>query len=151
MYAALLEAGIPAENITRLPHKLTMDYIEPGLDAMVAEDAYDLRFSNPFGNNLAIYAVKKGTVVTVAVAGSRDDRPDRNVISTQTVNKSAPPVYYVENRDLKPGEQVVLDPGKEGITVRVYRNNELISTDTYEAESSIVQIGPDTDPEIKNK
>ena len=151
MYAALLEAGIPAENITRLPHKLTVDYIEPGLDAVVAEDAYDLRFSNPFGNNLAIYAVKKGTVVTVAVAGSRDDRPDKSVISTQTVNKSAPPVYYVENRDLKPGEQVVLDPGKEGITVRVYRNNELISTDTYEAESSIVQIGPDTDPEIKNK
>ena len=41
------EAGIPAENITSW--RLTVDYIEPGLDAMVAEDAYDLRFANPFG------------------------------------------------------------------------------------------------------
>ncbi len=151
MYASLLRAGIPAENITRLPHKLTVDYIEPGLDAMVAADAYDLRFRNPFSNTVAIYAVKRGTVVTVAIAGSRDDRPDRSVISTQIVNKSSPPVYYVENRDLAPGEQVVLDPGKEGITVRVYRNEELISTDSYEAESSIVQIGPQADPGSKNK
>jgi len=151
MYAALLKAGIPAENITRLPHKLTVDYIEPGLDAMVAADAYDLRFSNPFSNTLAIYAVKKGTVVTVAIAGNRDDRPDRSVVSTQTVNRSSPPVYYVENRDLAPGEQVVLDPGREGVTVRVYRNDDLISTDTYEAVSSIIQIGPQTEPGIKNK
>jgi len=46
---------------------------------------------------------------------------------------------------------VVLDPGKEGVTVRVYRNDELISTDTYEAESSIVQIGPSIDPDKRNK
>ena len=58
---------------------------------------------------------------------------------------------YVENRDLAPGEQVVLDPGREGVTVRVYRNDDLISTDTYEAVSSIIQIGPQTEPGIKNK
>lgn len=151
MYAALLEAGIPVENITRLPHKLAVDYIEPGLDAVVAEDAYDLKFSNPFDNEVAIYAVKEGSVVTVAIAGNRDDRTDKSVIRTQIVQKSSPPVYYVENRDLKPGEKVVLDPGKEGVTVRVYRNDELISTDTYEAESSIVQIGPSIDPDKRNK
>lgn len=144
MYAALLNAGMPVENITRLPHNLTVDYIEPGLDAMVADDAYDLRFKNPFKNTVAIYAVKQGSVVTVAIAGNRDDKLEKSVIRTQTVQKSAPPVYYVENRDLAPGEKVILDPGREGITVRVYRNNELISTDTYEAESSIVQIAPET-------
>ena len=89
--------------------------------------------------------------MTVAIAGNRDDRTDKSVIRTQIVQKSSPPVYYVENRDLKPGEKVVLDPGKEGVTVRVYRNDELISTDTYEAESSIVQIGPSIDPDKRNK
>lgn len=151
MYAALLEAGIPAENITRLAHRLTVDYIEPGLDAMVAEDAYDLRFANPFGNTLAIYAVKEGSVVTVAIAGNREDKSEKNVIRTQIVQKSSPPVYYVENRELEPGEQIVLDPGKAGVTVRVYRNDELVSTDTYEAESSIVQIGPEPEPDTGNK
>jgi hypothetical protein len=57
----------------------------------------------------------------------------------------------VENRELEPGEQIVLDPGKAGVTVRVYRNDELVSTDTYEAESSIVQIGPEPEPDTGNK
>jgi hypothetical protein len=60
-------------------------------------------------------------------------------------------VYYVENRNLKPGEKVILNPGKEGVMVNVYRNGELIGPDKYEAEKAIVQIGPNTDWKNENK
>ena|GEM_PF-617743 len=144
LYAALLKAGLPAESITaRMPHDLTPDYIEPGLDSWISADGGDLRFSNPYDNPLAIFAVTKGSVLTVAVAGRMEDRTDKAVITRETVQRYTPPVYYVENRELKNGEAIVMDPGKEGITINVYRNGELISTDTYKAETSIVQVAPD--------
>ncbi len=152
LYAALLKAGLPKDSITaRVQHKLSVDYIEPGLDSWISSDAGDLRFSNPYKNTLAIFAVMQGSVLTVAVAGSREDKTDECVITKEIVQEFSPPVYFMENENLKPGERVILDPGKDGITVKVYRNEELISTDSYEAESSIVQIPPDTEWENKNK
>jgi len=153
LYAALLKAGLPKDSITaRIPHELAVDYIEPGLDAWIAADAGDLRFVNPYDDMVAIFAAVKGSVLTVAVAGSREDRADENEITRETVQEFDPPVYYIQNEDLDPGEQVVVDPGKEGLTVNVYRNGELISTDTYAAESSIVQIAPDSQwDQNKNK
>lgn len=145
LYAALLSAGIPADSITRMQHKLLADYIEPGLDAWISGSAGDLRFSNTFSNKIAIFAQMEGDRVRVAIAGSISDNKGKYKIETEITQKFAPPVYNVENRSLKPGEKVVLSPGKEGVMVNVYRNGELVGTDKYEAEKAIVQIGPNTD------
>jgi hypothetical protein len=50
----------------------------------------------------------------------------------------------MENQNLKQGEKNVVSPGKVGLKVNVFRNEELISTDTYKAVESIIQIGPFT-------
>jgi vancomycin resistance protein YoaR len=152
LYTALLTAGLPKDSITRLPHKTTVGYIQPGLDAWISGNAGDVKFRNPYGKKLAVFAVRNGSVLTAVIAGSREDKAEKSVIRTETVQESDPPVYYVEKDDLKPGEKVVLNPGKKGLAVKVYRNDELIGLDQYEAETSIVQIAPDIEvPEYENK
>ncbi len=144
LYAALLSAGLDKDAITRLPHKLAADYIEPGLDAWISGDAGDLKFSNSFNHKIAIFAEKKNNMITVAIAGNGDDITQKNKITIETVQRLAPPVAYVEDPNLNPGESITLNPGKEGVLVNVYRNDELISTDRYEAEKRIVRVAPDS-------
>lgn len=144
LYAAVLSAGIGKDGITRLPHALAVEYIEPGLDAWISGNSGDLKFANTFSHKLAIFAGVNGSRLTVSIAGALSDRKGGVAISTEIVQKFNPPVVNVENKDLKPGEKVVLSPGRKGVTVKVYRNEELVSTDKYEAVKSIVQIGPNT-------
>lgn len=145
LYATLLSAGIPVDSITRLPHKLSVDYIEPGLDAWISGSAGDLKFSNPFTHKMALFAQIEGDRLKVVIAGSMSDKKEKFEIKTEIVQRFSPPVYNVENRNLKTGEKVVLNPGKEGVMVNIFRNGELIGTDKYEAEKTIIQIGPNTD------
>lgn len=151
LYATLLLAGTPYDSITRLAHKLSVDYIEPGLDAWVSGSAGDLKFSNPFSHKIALFAQIENGRVRVAIAGSMSDMKEKYELKTEITQRFAPPVYNVENNSLKPGEKVVLNPGKEGVMVNVLRNGELIGMDKYEAEKKIVQIGPDTDWKNNNK
>ncbi len=151
LYAAMLSAGIPKDSIVRDQHKLAPDYIEPGLDSWISGDSGDLKLSNPYPNKLAIFARMEGNSVTVAIAGSMKNKTEDFAISTEVVQRYAPAVYYVENSSLKPGEKIVLNPGKDGVTVNVLRNGDLIGTDQYEAEKSIIQIAPGTDIENGNK
>lgn len=151
LYAAMLTAGITKDSIVRDQHKLAPDYIEPGLDSWISGNSGDLKLSNPYPNKLAIFARVEGNSVTVAIAGSMKNKTEDFAISTEIVQRYAPAVYYVENSSLKPGEKIMLNPGKDGITVNVLRNGDLIGTDQYEAEKSIVQIAPGTDLENNNK
>ncbi|MEN6315622.1 MAG: VanW family protein [Clostridiaceae bacterium] len=146
LYAALLTAGLPVDCITRLPHKLPVDYIDPGLDAWISESTADLKFNNPYGHQLAVFVQVEGSRVKVAIAGSMSDKKEKYEIRTEITQKFAPPVFYVEDKSLKPGEKIVLNPGKEGILVNVYRNDELIGLgpDKYDAEKTIIQISPDS-------
>lgn len=145
LYAALLLSGLPdpKTNITRMPHELAVDYIEPGLDAWISDNGGDLKFNNSFDSRIAIFAKAEDGYVKVSIAGSMKNKGDYEIRS-EVVQKFAPTVYNVENRDLKPGQRIVLSNGRDGMLVEVYRNDELISTDKYEAEKSIVQIGPNT-------
>jgi vancomycin resistance protein YoaR len=145
LYAALLSAGISADSITRLPHKLAVDYIEPGLDAWISGSTGDLQFINPFGHKLAIFAQMENGRVKAVIAGDISDKKGNTKITTEITQKFEPPVYNVENKSLKPGESIVLNPGKDGIAVNVYLNGKFIKSDKYEAEKVIVQVGPGTE------
>ena len=151
LYTALLKTGMPVDSITRLPHKMAVDYIEPGLDSWISGNAGDLKFKNLFKNKIAVFAeITEGRVV-VAIAGSLSDKPEKSDISMEIVQRYTPPVYYVENSNLNKGDKLILNPGKEGIVVNVYRNGTLIGTDEYEAEKAIIQVGPGSNQIIDNK
>lgn len=144
LYAAILNTGLEKDYITRLPHELAVEYIDPGLDAWISGNEGDLKFKNNFSHKLAIFADISGGKLTISIAGDKSDKKDNTQIRTEVVQKFDPPVVNVENKSLKPGEKITLSPGKEGLMVNVFRNEELVSTDKYEAVKAIVQIGPNT-------
>jgi len=151
LYKALLLAGIPKDSIIRIPHEFAADYIDPGLDAWISGDAGDLKFTSPFSHKTAIFTEFKDGRITVALAGNMKDKKEDYKITTEVVQRFKPSVVYVENSSLKPGERIILNPGKEGVMVNVYRNDELISTNEYKAEKAIVQIAPNSNWEQESK
>lgn len=65
LYAALLFAGImPTEHHY---HGLPVDYAPLGLDAAIAENYLDLRFTNNFEHDIVIEAIAKDGVLTVSL------------------------------------------------------------------------------------
>lgn len=151
LYVVLLSAGIPRESIIRMPHELAVDYVEPGLDAWISGNASDLKFASTFSHKIGIFTEIRDGRITVALAGSMNDKNIDYKITTEVVQQFKPAVVYVENRNLNPGEKIILNPGKEGVMVNVYRNDELISTDEYKAEKSIVQIATNVNWEQDSK
>ncbi len=144
LYAALLTAGIGKDAITRLPHKLAAEYIKPGLDAWISGNGGDLKFTNTLEHKIIIFARVEDHKLTIYLAGSLRDKRQSYELRVETIQKFTPPVVNLENKDLKPGEKIMLSPGKEGVLVQVFRNDELISEDKYDPEKAMVQIGPGT-------
>ncbi|NTV88793.1 MAG: hypothetical protein HGA22_00280 [Clostridiales bacterium] len=147
LYAAILRAGIKNESITRLQHELPTDYIEPGLDALISPNGGDLKFKNTLTCNIAIFAEVDGDKLTIMIAGSlRDKKADADTeLKVDVVQMIDPTVVNVESKEIEPGEKIVVNPGKKGMLVEVYRGDELIGTNKYEAVQEIVQVGPDSD------
>lgn len=65
LYVSMLLAGIePTEHHY---HGLPVDYVPKGLDAAIAENYLDLRFTNNFTYNIVIEAIAKDGVLTVSL------------------------------------------------------------------------------------
>ena len=65
LYVSMLLAGIePTEHHY---HGLPVDYVPKGLDAAIAENYLDLRFTNNFAHNIVIEAIAKDGVLTVSL------------------------------------------------------------------------------------
>ena len=65
LYVSMLLAGIePTEHHY---HGLPVDYVPKGLDAAIAENYLDLRFTNNFTHNIIIEAIAKDGVLTVSL------------------------------------------------------------------------------------
>lgn len=65
LYAAMVSAGLPATE--RHAHSLPVDYLPEGLDATIAGNYLDLKFTNTFAQPLLIQAQAEGGTVTVSL------------------------------------------------------------------------------------
>lgn len=144
LYAAVLKVGIRPDAVTRVQHETPPEYIEPGLDARVSGDKYDFKFVNTLEHRLAVFAEIKDNKVIVRLVGKKAGNRTANGIKVDILQRFEPSVIHMENRNLKPGERKQVSPGIEGLSVNVYRNEELLYSDTYKAIEAIVEIGPDT-------
>lgn len=63
LYVSLLLAGIEPDE--HHYHGLAVDYVPIGLDAAIAEGAWDLRFTNPFEHKIMVEAVAKDGALTI--------------------------------------------------------------------------------------
>lgn len=145
LYAALLSTGIGKNSITRFPHEIPVDYIEPGLDACISGNGGELKFSNTLSHMIAIFAYIEDNRIFIKIAGNTQDKKSDIGLKVDLVDRFPPPVFNIDDKNLNAGEKVVIDPGRDGIIVRVYRGTELISEDRYKAVSKVVQIGTGTD------
>ncbi len=65
LYAAMVSAGLPATE--RHAHSLPVDYLPAGLDATIAGNYMDLKFTNTFSQPLLIQAYAEGGTLTVTL------------------------------------------------------------------------------------
>ncbi|MCI5874342.1 MAG: VanW family protein [Clostridiales bacterium] len=65
LYAAMVNAGLPATE--RHAHSLPVDYLPAGLDATIAGNYMDLKFTNTFSQPLLIQAYAEGGTLTVTL------------------------------------------------------------------------------------
>lgn len=65
LYAAMVDAGLPATE--RHPHSLPVDYLPEGLDATIAGNYMDLKFTNTFSQPLLIQASAEGSKLVVTL------------------------------------------------------------------------------------
>lgn len=144
LYGAVLLAGINKEAIIRQPHSTVVDYCEPGLDAMVLGENVDFAFSNTLEDRIAVMAEVKDNRFTVYIVGATGQKSSAQQLRTEVLQRYAPTVINVENKSLKPGETKVISSGQYGVMVNVYRNDELISSDKYNAIKAVVEIAPNT-------
>lgn len=151
LYVAILLTGIDHKSIFCIQNKTLPEYIEPGMDVYVSEDGVDFKFTNTLSHDLLIFPELSDNRLTVRIAGKSEDRSLKREIKTDILQRFSPPVINIENKELSPGQKILVEPGREGIMVKTYRitlkngekiKEEVINTHTYQAVKSIVQVGP---------
>lgn len=151
--AAVLGAGIDVETIIRTTHKTTVDYIKPGLDALLFGNKYDYKFSNSTEDVLVIFTEVKNGKVTVSLVGNPKEKNMENSVEIEIVQRYDPSVVKKESSDLDSGEKRMVSLGKEGVKVNVFRtislNGKIKSKIPlyhnlmYEAVKAVIETGPE--------
>jgi len=131
LYNAVLRAGL--EIIERHPHSQPVDYVPPGLDATVSDEAgLDLRFKNQLDVPVTIGACMEGARLIVEIKAGLPT--PRNVqVATEVLDVERPRLIGAGASDAK------VSGGKNGVRVAVWRSididgtvsRELISEDYY--------------------
>lgn len=147
LYGAALRAGL--QVLERDHHRWAPQYVEPGLDAAVAQSQADLRLRNPYARPVRLVASAGGGRLRVELWSQARPRVRYELRTTVLDRPSAPPVVRFE-RDL-PGDRTPrLRPGRAGTRVRVERLSwrrarllarETLSEDEYQPLGAITAVG----------
>jgi vancomycin resistance protein YoaR len=151
LYNAVLLAGL--DIVERFPHSQPVNYIPPGLDATISGDHLDLKFANNTDTPVYIAGLSDATTFTVRIFGG--DKNHRHTIRiTSEKQLVAPRVTVMQDDTLQEGETKVINPGRTGYQVKVYRevleegrvvSKTLISEDYYRPTNKIIHVGPGTE------
>src|SRR5579859_2288395 len=148
VFNAAFEAGLPIT--ARTNHALYISHYPQGRDATVNYPDVDLRFVNDTGHWLLLRTFVGSSSLTVSLYGTPTAR---KVVSTTAplVAHGKVKVKKTVDRTLKPGEQVIDDPGEPALTTSVTRdvyaaNGKLLYHDvwysSYRASPELVRVGP---------
>ena len=147
-FNAAYEAGLPIT--ARTNHALYISHYPLGRDATVDYPDVDLRFVNDTGHWLLLRTFVTDSSLVVALYGTPQHRRIESETSPLEVVAKQRVVKRVD-RTLKPGEQVVDDPGEPEMTTwvrrRVYAASGKLLSDqtfysTYVAAPELVRVGP---------
>lgn len=149
LYALLLQTNV--EFVERHSQGIIPSYSEPGIEAIASKNEdKDFIVYNPGPNEIRVTAEQTGNVLKMALRSKKPEHTYRYSIENRldvdyrTINRY--------NKDLQPGHRQVLQPGKKGKRVEVYRttvsstgekiDKELISKDFYLPTPEILLLAP---------
>ena len=154
LYNAVLYAEL--EVTRRASHSMSVSYVEPSRDAMIAEGISDFKFVNNYdtpiliegyidGNNqLGFYIYGKDT----RVAGHSVEFESETLETTEYTKK------YVEDTESAVGSQETEGAGMDGSTARLWKityengeevSREVINNSTYQTSDVTVKVGTKSD------
>ncbi len=148
VFNAAFEAGVKITDRTN--HALYISHYPQGRDATVDYPDVDLRFVNDTGHWLLLRTFVGPSSLTVSLYGT----PTRRKVESTTaplVAHGKVKVKKTVDPTLKPGEQVIDDPGEPALTTSVTRdvyaaNGKLLYHDvwysSYRAAPELLRVGP---------
>jgi vancomycin resistance protein YoaR len=148
VFNAAFEAGLPI--VERVNHALYISHYPQGRDATVDYPDVDLKFRNDTGHWLLLRTFVGSASLTVTLYGTP---LHRRVVSTTSplVSYGKVKVKKIVDPTLKPGEQVIVDPGEPKLTTSVTRkvydaSGKLLYDDvfysSYRPAPELVRVGP---------
>lgn len=148
LYQAALRGGL--DIVERWHHSVPVGYLPLGMDAAVASGTKDLVVRNPYPAPLMIGAWIEGDQHITAIFGAQDVQVPKVNVEIRQQRQLLPSTTVMEDEQLDKGVKVVVQPGKKGHWLQVYRImeqedgqqwEELISEDHYPPVNEILRIG----------
>ncbi|WP_427338786.1 VanW family protein [Caloranaerobacter sp. DY30410] len=149
LYNAVLLSDLKVEE--RHPHSIPAIYVEKGLDATVAYDYLDFKFSNNTDYPVYIHSEVRDNNLTITIFGKKVKKNRVVKIKSKIIQVLKPEVEIKVDKKLKPGTRNILQKGRYGYKVKTYKEiyengkkikTEIISSDYYKPRKEIVKVGP---------
>ncbi|MDO4343621.1 MAG: VanW family protein [Eubacteriales bacterium] len=143
LYNALLQAEL--EIVERHCHTMTVSYVEPSMDAAIAEGAMDLVFRNNLDTPIFISGYAYGGVLTFSVYGKETRPADRTVyyysVTTSQLEASGTILTAVPEQAV--GYLVNVQAATGGLTAECWKSvTENGQTTDTQVNSSVYEASP---------
>ena len=149
LYNALLLAEL--EITERYEHSMLVSYVEPSMDAAIADDVKDLKFKNNKEDPIYIEAVLSDGNIGFNIYGKETRAENRSIeFESETIETTeSDEIRYVATDDYI-GEMYTSSSSQEGLTAQLWKivyedgeevSREVFNTSHYEKSDQIIEVG----------
>ena len=152
LYVAVLKAEL--EVTERYSHSMIVHYVDPSMDAAIAEGLKDLKFVNNTDAPIYIEASADGSTLHFAIYGHETRDPNRTVrYESETTSTEDPTPSLTEDANASFGTIEQTSYGYQGSTARLWKivndngneTKEQVNSSTYRMTSDVYTVGTKTD------
>ncbi len=138
LYNAVLQAELQVDE--RYPHSLTVSYVPLGMDAAIAGDYMDFKFTNSTDYPIYIDGYAGGGYISFAIYGHETRPSNRSIYYESKTIETYEPDKPEEIKDdtLEEGKEVTETSAHTGYYVEVYKH---VSVDGVEQECTLIPYG----------
>lgn len=160
LYNALLLAEL--EITERMPHSMMIDYVDPSMDAAIADDIKDLKFKNNYDTAVYLECIVGTGTLKVNIYG-KETRPSNRTVEFESeilATDEEEGVRYVAT-DNYVGYYEVISAARKGVSAQLWKivyedgkevSRDVINTSYYTSAKKTIGVGTATSDEaLKNK